>query len=217
MYIYSQEPFESVLDNNTGDNGDVLETISVNRKCRASTIYVKYDTNKSFIPKIYRGYYDENGSLQYKSTTYDIASGSGTLMLKYDMLNDFNYITYRMELECLSDGTTVTIDEMGVLFDVIVSTLDNNHSFGTNIKTDINKVPLYFQEYQESLSYTLLVNRTNLDQILNVVEKPYYLVNVINDCIDNSSNLLIENGIRVDFPTSATKMVLVTIQNIVGE
>lgn len=218
--IYSPEPFEDILLNTRGDNGDTIKTISCNRDIKKSSIYIEIKNLGIVRPTVYRGYFDENENLQYYSTTYaDIPASDDYqhIVFNDDILNVHNYITYRVEFESLSDDNEVDIDSMGVVFSDFESTKGNTISYSCNLLSDINKKPLSYQTYTKTQSFTMIINRSDFEEVLSIIEKPYYLVNIIDDCIDNSTKKLIETNTSISYITDATKMCYVTITNIVGK
>ena len=218
MNIFSPEPFETYLLSNSGNNGDILRTIAFRRNNRASSVYLNVTLVGRVKITLFRAYKDTDNNLIYHSKEYGIIKDviNEELILKYDMLNDHKFVTYKLEFECIDNNTTLTINNLGLIFDEIDATLNNTSQFTTNLLKDINGTPLTKQNYNESLAFTMLVNRARLDEILNVVEQPYYLVDIKNECIDNSSPLLVESGIDIQYATSATKDAYITVKNIVG-
>ena len=218
MNIFSPEPFETYLLSNSGNNGDILRTIAFRRNNRASSVYLNVTLVGRVKITLFRAYKDTDNNLIYHSNEYGIIKDvtNEELILKYDMLNDHKFVTYKLEFECIDNNTTLTINNLGLIFDEIDATLNNTSQFTTNLLKDINGTPLTKQNYNESLAFTMLVNRARLDEILNVVEQPYYLVDVKDECIDNSSPLLVESGIDIQYATSATKDAYITVKNIVG-
>lgn len=217
--LYSPEPVNNLMSQSTGNNGTILQSVNFNRHNRQSTVYIEIKTDKRLIPKVSRAYYDESGSLRGKSKTYAIIEPTDDyihLEFDYDEHNDFAFVSYKVSFECLSDDTTIDVAQIGVTFDIdlITSTL---MSYKTSLLTDVNNIPLYKQNYINTYDCSFICNQTDKEEVLNIVEKPYYLVNILNNCIDNSTKLLVENGITVDYVTSATKLVEITIKNIVGK
>lgn len=218
--IYSPEPFDDILLNTRANNGEIIKTISCNRDIKKSSIYIEIKNLGIVRPTVYRGYFDENENLQYYSTTYaDIPTSDDYqhIVFNDDILNVHNYITYRVEFESLSDDNEVDIDSMGVVFSGFDSTKDNTISYSCNLLSDINKKPLSYQTYTKTQSFTMIINRSDFEEVLSIIEKPYYLVNIIDDCIDNSTKKLIETNTSISYITDATKMCYVTITNIVGK
>lgn len=218
--IYSPEPISEVLLSKTGDNGDLINTTSFNREIKKSTIFIEIKNSKKLRPTVYRGYYSEYGELVYNKTTYtDIEPNviHTNITFDDDIINVENYVTYYISFESLADGNVVDIDMMGVVFSDFEATKNNTISYSCNLLSDINNKPLSYQHYNKTQSFTLLINRSDFEEILSVVQKPYYLVNVISDCLDNSTKKLIEQNINRSYITSSSKMCFVTIDNIVGK
>lgn len=216
LELYSPEPFDSILDD-SGDNGDVFTTISANRNIRYSQIYIEVSSVSGFIrPTVHRGYYSGD-NLLYHTREYADISTIGRHVFEYDNLNDSQFVTYYITFEVVyAFGGSIVVDSMGVMFDDVIGTKDNSLGYSTNISTDINFNPLYKQLYTKSNPFTLYMNKDYLEEVLNIIEKPFYLVDDKSDCLDNSSDLLIESGISIFYPTSSSKNIGLSLNTIVG-
>lgn len=220
--LFSPEPIykDSIMDSTIGDSGDIFRSISLNRNNRSTEVFITLSNTGRVRPVLYRGYFDDDNKIVYHSKTYgieEISTELRTIKLVYDPVNDYDYVTYYFTLEAIDNNTEIAIDSVGVIFERFELTRNNTKSYSVGVITDdINSNPLYEQTYDHTNSFSIIANRTDLQQVSNILEKPYYLVDVINDCIDNSSELLVENGISIAYVTGATKMVEININNIVG-
>lgn len=183
LNIYSPEKIGTIISDSFGENGEFLTTISVKRGNRYSKIYMNYNSGGDVIPTVFRSYW-KGDQLVRHSKTYPILLKNDhpnppkQVEFEYDMLNDYNYITYFISFEVIAtSGAFITIDEIGVIFDDILATSNRTDDYSTSLIRDINNTPTSRQNYTKKVGYTLITNRSNVQEIINVLEKPYYLVN----------------------------------------
>lgn len=211
--IYSPEPFDGLLLNDSASNGDLINTISFNRDNRNSSIYIELTNTSRVIPTVMRGYY-KDGIIDYVFKTEAIIEpGTSNITFDYDEHQDHNFVTYKIIFEVIDTYGTIEMNQVGLVYNIDLTT-SNIKSYSTSLLTDINNKPLYRQDYNLTHTFGFIANRTDFEEILNVIEKPYYLVNVLNDCIDLSSGLLVATGINPKYVTKATKFCEYTISNI---
>lgn len=219
--LYSPEPFDDPMLELVGFNGDILRSVSFNRNNRNSSAYVEIKTNCRLIPTVIRSYYDDNGSLQKFSKVYAIIEPTNGLfnniVFDYDEHNDYRYVSYRLEFEVIGPVAIIEVNQIGVVFDTFDMVTSTVVQYFTKLLTDINNKPLSKQEYTKVFNYSIICNSTDKEEVLNVIEKPYYFVNILDGCINNSSKLLVEQGITISYITSATKMIEIKVNNLVGK
>lgn len=214
MKLYSKERFTNVMLSNTGNNGSILPTISINRSIRFSKIYFKCVVVGKLKPTLYRRYKDGDSLITVEQELNIIDSTTTEYIIEYDIKNDHNYIDYAIWFECLQNDCEIYISEIGVIFDSFDSTLDYNKSYSSSSNYDINMDFLDYQEYESNHNFSLICNRSVVEEVLNILDEPYYIVDVKDGCVDNSSSELISTSITTSYVTGHTKYVKLTINNL---
>lgn len=218
-YIYSPEPLDTLLTTETITNTSGSETPVIGRSCKNSKIYIKYVSDGDVYSQINRFYFDDGFKNILNDGLMIPASDDGYFVYPHVATSnqtpyEENFIAYQLNFIGLYlEETSFVISEIGIVFDDIIGTKDHQFKFSSSMNTDINNVPTSNQIYDIANGFTLITNRTNIEEIDHVLEKPFYLVD-INGCLDNSSNLLSNNGISFSYPTSNTKIMEINFKNI---
>lgn len=217
--IYSPANISDIIPENAGSNGDIVRTTSINRKSKGSSIYVEMNTSGSVIPTVYRGYYDEDQRIQYKSKTYKeigYTNGTSHIVFDFDEYNNYNYVSYYVSFEITAlSGATVNIFDIGLTKDVIAVT-ETIKQNSCKLISDINNNPLSYQKSTETNTVGLYILRQELQDLINVVDKPYYVVNKLNNCLDMSTPLLIKTNYDFEYVFNNPQYMIVTLNNIVS-
>ncbi|MCP4991548.1 MAG: hypothetical protein GY928_37470 [Colwellia sp.] len=196
-------------------NGLTIRLVNSNRNNRKSRIVLSMFLLGSVKLKLYRGYKDSNGNLQYNLSNDVLVSSAHkfyptTVYFNDLTLEDKNYINYYIEVEGLSDGELFPY-QCGLYFSEITATSNHEISTGTALRKDINSKPLSRQEYSKTVQFVLTANRYELGAIINLIEKPFRLSNELDACIDNSTRSLSLNNINTSYVNSYSQYLDVTI------
>ena len=202
----------TLLINNSGNNGDIITTINFNRSITSSNILMYITTNKTIKPTIYINYY-ENGSLKHNSKPLDlISSGFHTVNIDLSEIERQKYVSYYIRFECLHDNTTIDIYDIGVSYEIDLFN-DYKTIFKSSKKQDINENFLSRQELVKNKNFSIIVNRKHLEQILNILEKPFKL-HIDNNCFDYDTKNLICNSINIGYVNNYEQFIKITLQNV---
>lgn len=217
LSIYSEEPSWNVYTKNLFlENGESNRLLNINRGNNKNKIYVDININGKCYLSIYRGY-KLNGVLKYELSNKQLIDGVGTREVY--IFQDFTesnqrYINYVIKIEAL-EHLIYRPYKTGLLFDEILSSSSLKSGFNCNLSNDINSTPLQKQVYEKLVTFNLLINRGYLQQLTNVIEKPFYFINEFGECGLNNNTLRLANrSISTKYVTSHTKYIDVTLTNL---
>lgn len=220
LAIYSDEPLWKDLYNTNFkiQNGIKLRLANINRGNNKNVIYLDiFFLGKAYV-NIYRGY-RENGVLKYERSNHELINNFNTDgERKIYYFQDFTpsnkrYINYYVEIEALLE-TIIRPYNTGIYFDDILSSNSFTNQINCSLENDINSNPIEQQIYDKITSFKLVVNRGYIQQVVNVIEKPFYFINKISDCLDNSTTKLANRSISTQYVTGHTKYVEITLTNL---
>lgn len=212
--IYSKEN-QKLLLNNIGDNGDIISTTNSNRFIHGNDIYLNMTTNKKLIPTLYKNYYVD-GVLNNWSKQYSIIeAGTNELVFQNEFYDDHDFVSYYITFECLENDTIISIDELGVLFEIDI-TLEDEIAYNNKLDKDINGNVFENQTITKYHSFSIITNRAYLERVINILKKPFKLINILDGCIDNSSNLLAEISTNIEY-LGNNKLIKINIKSIEGK
>lgn len=216
LYMYSEEKvFTDLYNTLTLNNGSKARLVNINRSNNKNKIYFKFNLTGRLYINIYRGYFDENRVLNYELSNKQLVTGTGvdeTMYFQDFTSLDRHYTNYYIELEPIEPITIEPI-ETGLYFDSLETPRGFTNVFQTNLVNDINGYPLMKQDHEKVISFNVIVNRGYLQQLINVVEKPFYLIWEDN-CINNSTKLLANRNINTNYVTSHSKYIDVSLTNV---
>lgn len=199
----------------SGDATNIMPTIAINRANRKSKIYIKCAITGIVAPRVYRCYYDDDGVLQRTYKDFGVLTSSTTeYIFNYDPLNDYNFVSYYIHFYGARANTTINVSEIGLIYDSIESSYGNTLEFKSSLTKDINNAVMDFQEIDIYNNFKFIINRSDIGRVLNIIDKPFYLVDIKDDYIDNSSEELICQSINTAYVTSASKYLEVTLNNV---
>lgn len=223
IVLYSKEQFTDFYIPTTNlSNGAIVKTYSFNRNNYKNSIYVNLTFTvasglTSYLkPNVYRGYYNDSGNLVYDKVTHNPVTVSGSeqqIVLSYQSLDERVYINYRVEFECVGNIETIDINEVGLLFETeinnkgIFGTKDRSIGLQSSNRQDINQNFSTYQTYSKQYAFTMLTNRENLDRIVNILESPFKLIDVKDECVDNSTRELSLTDISPIYATEAHQYI----------
>ena len=216
-YIYSKElvvdglytlPLELV-------NGASQPLVNINRSCLYSKNVIKVNFIGRVYFNLYRGYFDTNNNLQYDISNHQLITGTGeeqTLIFRDYTEVKQNYIAYYFELEAI-ENVSITVLEMGLIFDDFKGSKDYTTSTTTAFQKDINQNALSQQEYDKYVKVTNIVNKAQIQEFINVLERPFNYIHK-DGCVDIETKALGNTNITVEYANGANQWMNATTTNI---
>lgn len=220
LNIYSEEPLSDIWTGYTilHNNGNFMKSITANRRCTSSKIFINIGVSGSVNIKVYKGYKADRDTLTFDLANSVIISGTDYNDLNRIIIDDMlgtkqEYICYYIGVIALEDYVELKLNKYGVYFDDFLSVSDFQVSNNTNIQNDINMSPLKKQKYDKYVNFNLYANRAQLQQIINVIEFPYYLVHNENS-VNNDTLKLSNISITPSYINDTNQWMSINLKNI---
>ncbi len=217
MYMYSKCNFNQLMLDTNGNNGDVLESITISRNNRYNKIKLNYETDGRVLLWCTRFYYDENKELIPIKVRCEVVGDSyertGTVIIDYPIQYNFDYVAFKIEAEILSSNVTFDLTEMSIASTELEISNQYNLVMNSTNHRDINGNFIDYQTITKNYNLNIVINKSRLEEILNIIEKPFYVVNELNCNIDFSSKELICNEVSTNYVNRAGKYLNLTLSN----